>query len=184
MTTAMISSFLPTCNSSIVHSLTPSHPHYPFYHPTGTSILPFMTDKVFSLLAPIVAYWFFSLIWHAIDTAQMPYFEKYRIHETEEVLSRNRTTVRQVIQAVAVQQVVQTALGWFWLESEEEILKREIWRDHTSDMKGLARLIGQGVQLFAGEKTGLSLVRLAGGENVTGWVYWWGIPLLQMGIAL
>jgi len=38
--------------------------------------------------------------------------------------------------------------------------------------------------LFAGEKTGLSLVRLAGGENITGWVYWWGIPLLQMGIAL
>jgi sphinganine C4-monooxygenase len=143
-----------------------------------------MTDKVFSLLAPIVAYWVFSLVFHAIDCAELPYFEKYRMHETEEVLSRNRTTVRQVIEAVVLQQVIQTALGWLWLESEEEILKREIWRDHTSDMKGLARLVGQGVQLLAGDKAGLALVRALGGENITGWVYWWGVPLFQMGLAL
>ena len=184
MSTGIMSTLFPPANSSLLRTLTPTEPHYPFYHPTGPSVLPFMTDKVFSLLAPIVAYWVFSLVWHAIDTAEMPYFEEYRIHESEEVLSRNRATVRQVIQAVVLQQVIQTALGWVWLESEEEILKREVWRDHTKDMQGLAGVLGSGLQLVLGERTALSAARLLGGERITGWVYWWGVPLLQMGLAL
>jgi sphinganine C4-monooxygenase len=184
MSSIIMTSLLPPANSSLLRTLTPTGPHYPFYHPTGASILPFMTDKVTSLLVPIVAYWVFSLIWHAIDCAELPFFEKYRIHESEEVLARNRATVGEVIKAVVIQQVVQTALGMVWLESEEEILKREVWRDHTSDMKGLAGVLGSGLQVLLGEKTALAAARLLGGEKITGWVYWWGVPLLQMGFAL
>jgi sphinganine C4-monooxygenase len=182
--TTFISSLLPPISSSLNNTLTPHEPHYPIYHTRENSILPFMTDKFLSLLIPIVAYWVFSLLFHALDCLELPYFEKMRIHESEEVQSRNRVTVWGVIKAVLLQQFFQTALGWVWLESEQEILEREIWRDHTADMQKLAGVVGQGLHLLLGGKTAGTVAQALGGGNLTAWVYWWGVPIVQMVFAL
>lgn len=175
--------YLPAANASLVAALTPQSPHYPIYHTLEPSILPWITDKHLSLLIPLVAYWVFSLLFHTLDLLQLPYFEKLRIHESQEVLSRNRASVKQVIGAVVLQQVVQTLLGWVWLESEEEILRREVYRDHQAAMAQLALGLGKVAKLVLGDGAALSAVKLLGGANVTAWVYWWAIPLAQTGFA-
>lgn len=177
-------SLLSPANATLNHALTASTPQYPFYHTDNTSVLPFMSDKVFSLIMPVAGYWACSLIFHALDVAQLPYFEKMRLHESEEVMARNKATVRQVIEAVILQQTIQTALGWVWFEDDETILKREVYLDHVAEMKSTGELVGKVLQLVLGERTALSAALALGGERLTGWVYWWGVPIFQMVFAL
>jgi len=99
------------------------------------------------------------------------------------VLSRNRATVKQVVKAVMVQQVIQTALGYVWLEDDESILQREVYRDHVGAMGGLAPKVGGMVLLLLGDRTGEKLLR-SSGEQLVRWVYWWGIPIAQLLFAL
>lgn len=89
----------------------------------------------------------------------------------------------QVIKAVIIQQVVQTVLGLCWLENEETILIREVHIDHLIEMRKLAGPVGKVLRVVLGEKTMESLVMVAGKELVQ-WVYWWGIPMAQLGFAL
>lgn len=171
-------------NATLLSIMTPSVVHTPVYFVTGPSLLPsLITDKHLSLAAPIVCYWAYSLVFHAIDCAQIPYFEKRRIHEAPEVLSRNRATVWDVLKAVAIQQIIQTLLGYFWLESEEVILAREVYRDFQADMAALVPGVMKTVVVLLGKRTGEQLLRSYGADIVQ-WVYWWGIPIAQFALAL
>lgn len=122
-------------------------------------------------------------MFHYLDTAKLPYFEARRIHESPEVISRNKVTVRQVIKAVIFQQIIQTALGYVWLEDDEVILRREVYRDHLGDMAKLAPWVGDAVLLILGRKTGEQVLR-SHGEAIVRSVFWWGIPAAQMFLAL
>ena len=53
-----------------------------------------------------------SLIFHLISTYNL--FSKYRLHPPEEFKTRHRVTVGEVLRAIILQQVIQTALG-LWL---------------------------------------------------------------------
>ncbi|KAA8912189.1 hypothetical protein TRICI_003578 [Trichomonascus ciferrii] len=72
-------------------------------------LLSFITDQNLALLAPIVVYWSFSMLFYTIDRLEL--FEKYRIHTPEELLKRNRCSVAEVIRAVVLQHAVQTLVG-------------------------------------------------------------------------
>lgn len=72
-------------------------------------ILPPLSDSLFILLPPVVAYWTFSLFWHWIDVND--YLAKYRLHTPVEVLHRNRASKRSVIQDVLLQHFIQTLAG-------------------------------------------------------------------------
>jgi sphinganine C4-monooxygenase len=171
-------------NATLLSIMTPSVVHTPVYFVTGPSLLPsLITDKHLSLAAPIVCYWAYSLMFHAIDCAGIPYFEKRRIHEAPEVLSRNRATVWDVLKAVAIQQIIQTLLGYFWLESEEVILAREVYRDFLADMAALVPGVMKTTTVLLGKRTGEQLLRSYGADIVQ-WVYWWGIPTAQFAFAL
>ncbi|WVQ78358.1 hypothetical protein IAT38_000443 [Cryptococcus sp. DSM 104549] len=166
-------------NSTLLTAITPTALHPPFYHTTRPNLFTSISDKHLSLLAPVLAYWIYSIFFHALDTAQFSYFEKRRIHDSPEVLARNKVTVRQVINAVILQHIVQTALGLWWLEDDEVILRREIYRDHLAGMAGYAPWIADAVLLVLGRRTGEQLLKTHG-EAIVRWTYWWGVPAFQM----
>ncbi|KAL8829967.1 MAG: hypothetical protein Q9170_005954 [Blastenia crenularia] len=74
-------------------------------------LLPWLSDFHLSLVLPIAAYWFMSLIFYYID--KKDYFSQYRLHTPEEFKQRNRVTAREVLRSVLLQQAIQTALGLF-----------------------------------------------------------------------
>ncbi|KAK4686339.1 sphinganine C4-monooxygenase, partial [Tremellales sp. Uapishka_1] len=169
-------------NSSLSSIIKPTVLNPPFYHTSSPNLLAFISDKHLSLLAPILVYWLLSFTFHYLDNAQIPYFEARRIHESPETLARNKATVLQVVKAVIFQQVVQTALGVIWLESDDEILRREIMIDHLSKMAQLSPKVAKGVLLLLGPRSGESVLRSYGAELVQ-WTYWWGIPCAQTLVA-
>ncbi|KAI4105683.1 MAG: hypothetical protein L6R37_002582 [Teloschistes peruensis] len=74
-------------------------------------ILPWLSDFHLSLVLPVAAYWFMSLLFFFID--KKDYFSQYRLHTPEEFKQRNRVTVAEVLRSVLFQQAIQTALGLF-----------------------------------------------------------------------
>lgn len=172
---------LPKLNSTILSSITPTSPSYPFYHTSNPRIFSFISDHWLALASPIIVYWVLSLAFHALDVAQIPYFESKRIHESPEVLSRNKATVMQVVNAVVLQQVIQTILGFFWMDAEPS--QHEMWKDDLQEMAKLSGVVGQAVVLILGERTGQSLL-MKHGKDIVSWTYWWGVPLVQFYLAL
>lgn len=170
-------------NSTMLSTIIPTALHAPFYHTTRPNLLPFMSDKHLSLAAPVLAYWLYSFFFHFLDTAQFSYFEKRRIHDSPEVLARNKVTVTQVIKAVILQHVIQTVLGIFWLEDDEAIFRREVMKDHLAAMSNLSPWVADGVLLVLGRRVGEQVLK-RNGEAIVRWMYWWGIPALQMLLAL
>lgn len=170
-------------NYTLLSIMTPTTLSPPIYQTFRPSLLSWISDKHLSLLAPIIIYWFLSLAFHTLDTLKLPYFEKRRIHESPEVLSRNKATILDVVKAVVVQQVIQTAIGIALLEGDDVIIEREVMRDHLGAMANLAPKVADAVLLVLGKRTGEGLLRSHGADIVT-WTYWWGIPLAQMFFAL
>lgn len=66
-------------------------------------------DTLVALAAPIIAYWIYSIYFHIIDVYQL--LEQYRIHPSEEQLSKNRVTLPIVIRDVIFQHIIQTFTG-------------------------------------------------------------------------
>lgn len=77
------------------------------------SVFSCMSDGMVSLIAPVVAYWGFSLMFHITDVFELA--EKYRIHDSEEVKSRNRVGRVEVFCEVIFQHIVQTTAGFLFL---------------------------------------------------------------------
>ncbi|WVO13930.1 hypothetical protein L204_101555 [Cryptococcus depauperatus] len=178
----MYSLYSPSYNTTLIEATTPVTLNAPFYHTTRPSLLSFISDKHLSLLAPVLAYWIYSFVFHFLDTAKFSYFEKRRIHDSPEMLARNKVTVPEVIKAVIVQHIIQTFLGIIWLEDDSVIYEREILRDHLASMGKLTPWVVDGVLLLLGNRTGEQVLKTHG-EALVQWTYWWGIPAFQMALA-
>lgn len=182
---AAILSLLPQqgFNTSLLATMTPTSTQPPFYHTDNPHLLSWISDRYLALAGPVIGYWVLSIIFHFIDTAQLPYFESKKIHESPEVLARNKATVLQVVRAVAVQQVLQTILGYVWLEDDATIYKREVMKDHLGDMASMVPTIANLTILALGQRTGESVLK-SHGPDIVRWMYWWGVPALRMLFAL
>ncbi|ODV84407.1 hypothetical protein CANARDRAFT_29259 [[Candida] arabinofermentans NRRL YB-2248] len=75
-----------------------------------SDIIDGLPDGILALISPIVVYWIFSTFFHIIDTYKLA--EKYRIHPSEEVLSRNQVSLKIVIRDVLFQHVIQSIVGY------------------------------------------------------------------------
>ncbi|KAH8552059.1 sphingosine hydroxylase [Umbelopsis sp. PMI_123] len=95
---------------------TPVGSSYQQHQPTR--LVPFMSDSAAALVAPLLVYWVYSLFFHFLSKAEIPWVERYRIHDPEE-MTKNKVSVKDVIQGVVFQQVLQTLLGLLVLEDEE-----------------------------------------------------------------
>lgn len=150
---------------------------YPVYHVHRADLVPGMTDKVLSLVAPLVVYWAFSLFFHLLDSLNWDALERHRIHEPEEVKTKNRVTPGEVVVAVLLQQVIQTVVGFVWLVSDEEV------SDPAGDLNAWGRTVAKVVIGAAGTRTGGEWMAKHG-QRATELVYWWALPTVQMAFAL
>jgi sphinganine C4-monooxygenase len=149
---------------------------YPWYHSHRSELITGISDKYLSLIAPFAIYWVFSLFFCFLDSLKWDIFERHRIHEPEEVTSKNKVTKREVIVAVLFQQVLQTLLGMFALEDEEPAM------DHAAELNKWGRRLAQVVISTAGSKRGGELMMQYGRETAS-WIYWWGVPTVQLACA-
>lgn len=149
----------------------------PSYHANRPSILPFISDKYLSLLSPVLIYWVVSAWFFFLDTMQFPFFEKYRLHEPEEIQKRNRVSASRVLVMVLIQQVFQTMLGILVMESDETSLA-QVFADHQGRVQDLAQKVTGITISTLGMSKGTYLLRLLG-PKFANWLYWWGIPSVQ-----
>jgi sphinganine C4-monooxygenase len=171
----------PFPSSAFLDSLVPNPVTFPFYHITRPSILPFISDKSLSLVAPFLAYWVWSLLFHVLDTAGWKWVEKYRIHESEEAKSKNIVSRWEVLKAVLLQQAIQTGLGWYWMEPDVE--GPGAFVSHSKTMRELSPWVAKAAAILCGKQTGDALLANHGREIVH-YVYWWGIPIAQFFFAM
>ncbi|KAJ7918975.1 sphingosine hydroxylase [Mycena leptocephala] len=117
----------------------------PWYYSSKPSLVDGVSDHHLALAAPVV-------------------LERYRIHDSAEVASRNRVSRTAVIWAVIFQQVLQTALGLVWMAHEHTVVP-----DHTTKIADIARQLA----VFVGARPILAY-----------YIYWWAIPLFQFFVAI
>ena len=141
-------------------------------------MIPGFSDKFTSIFAPFAVYWILSAFFHVIDVSGL--FEDYRIHEPEEEKKKNRVTVKQVILAVLLQQVIQTALALVWLEDDDVSVGP--FRDHQGDIRGYSGVIDGIVLSVLGKQLGRSVVNRYSDE-LASFTYWWAVPLFQFFFA-
>ncbi|PVG00750.1 hypothetical protein CPB86DRAFT_170461 [Serendipita vermifera] len=162
------------------NTIVPPNGTFPFYHIQEPSVLPGISDKTLSILSPFVVYWIYSLFFHALDTwgANSAWLERYRIHESAEVKSRNLVSKWQVVLAVLFQQVLQTILGVLFVEGEDSSSV-----DHTAKMTRISPILVQSTLLWLGNPQ-LAQARLEyWGSTALHFVYWWAIPTVQILVA-
>lgn len=174
-----IPSFTQAHNSTLLSCMRPTELDAPFYYTARPHLSSWITDRHLSLLAPIAIYWVLSTVFHILDTLELPYFERHRIHESATVKSRNRATFWQVIWAVIAQQIVQTIVGLMLIDSDEVIMRDEVLADHVAAMGRIAPRVADVVMLAVGPATGARFLEKHG-QQVVNFAYWWAIPAIQL----
>jgi sphinganine C4-monooxygenase len=91
-----------------LHALPPL-PSYKLQPAPG--LIPAVSDKTTAVVAPVIAYWALSLLFHWIDAND--YLPQYRLHTPAEVLKRNHVSRYEVVRDVIIQQIIQTLMGLF-----------------------------------------------------------------------
>lgn len=71
----------------------------------------YISDFWLSIIAPHIAYWVISMIFHLIDVYDL--FPQYRLHTPEEISQRNLATRWQVARDVLLEQAIQMATAAF-----------------------------------------------------------------------
>lgn len=160
-------------------ALVPSPLTFPWYHTSNPDILDGISDKHLSLAAPIIAYWILSLFFHALDLIEPAFLEKYRLHDSEEVKSRNLVSRSDVVWAVFLQQIIQTVLGLIFIDEHGS----ELSYDHRAGMRYWVPWVVDAVHLVCGPASG-EKVLAAYGQEFVHMTYWWAVPAAQFICAL
>jgi sphinganine C4-monooxygenase len=147
----------------------------PFYYVGSRSLLDIMPDHYLSLAAPVVAYWAASLLFHLLDISNARWLDKYRIHESAEVKSRNLASRWDVFTAVVLQHLIQTATGMWWMEDKPTGDAVE----HLVPLVARAPLLLSLIRGLFGDKLGAQLWSTYGHQLAYG-VYWWAIPIAKL----
>lgn len=151
----------------------------PFYFPMRQNLLDGISDNALAITAPVVAYWAMSLFFLWLDMSNWAWLDKYRIHESDEIKSRNRATRSEVFWAVILQHILQTLLGYYWLSDPQGISLSKC----TMEMEAVGRALAHLVRWAVGADVAQSFLALRG-ANITHWLYWWGIPAAQLLFSL
>jgi len=150
---------------------------HPWYYKSDQQLWSAMPDFWLSLLGPISAYWFFCFLFEILDRADWEWLKRYRIHESSEVTSRNRVTKRHVLAAVIFQQLVQIALGYFWMDADAETGGPV--SIHVPRMEALTPTVFRSFEALVGRQFAAYLW-LHKAQDLVYYVYWWAIPLAQL----
>ncbi|KIO27261.1 hypothetical protein M407DRAFT_23445 [Tulasnella calospora MUT 4182] len=160
----------------------------PWYYTSAPSLIPGIHDKYLSLASPIIMYWTLSIFFHLLDNySHCPPFswmgvERYRIHDSEEMKSRNKATPGEVLGAVIFQQVIQTMAGYWWIPDDTQHPPAMSLAEHGQAMQGYAPWVLRVLQVLLGDVTAAWLIK-SYGNHLVYWVYWWIVPTLQTFLA-
>lgn len=157
--------------SSFLHDNPPYFPKasFPIYYSQQPNLFHGIPDFILTLAAPVIAYWCLSLFFHALDISGWKWLEKYRIHDSEEIQARNLATRSEVVWAVLLQQVIQTALGLVTLSDESTHAI-----NHAQELCRVAFVVDSlTFSMFGRHATKYVLV------HATHFLYWWGVPMFQ-----
>ncbi|KAJ8522721.1 hypothetical protein ONZ45_g704 [Pleurotus djamor] len=149
----------------------------PFYFSHRLPLFDNVSDEALTLAAPILAYWAISLFFHYLDMSGWKWLEKYRIHESAEVQAKNTATRSQVVQAVILQQLIQTGLGIIWLSEPRAA------PNHVLELDSLARKLYSFANFALGDEVG-QVVYKSYGKAIVYLTYWWAIPIFQFLCAI
>ncbi|TCD68423.1 hypothetical protein EIP91_010824 [Steccherinum ochraceum] len=171
-------------NSTTSVLLTAQQRHFlstnsPFYYSPRPDILASFPDHYLSLAAPVIAYWVSSCFFHILDMSDWRWLDKYRIHESSEVKSRNLVTRGEVIKAVIFQQVIQTILGLWWMEGA--VAGDAI--DHVGHMANMLPTIAGMMRAAFGHAVGKQLLEDYTAEVLYA-IYWWAIPIARFFLGM
>src|SRR6266702_6963200 len=86
-----------TVNTTIPDDHPIFHSH-PFYSLQASSLVPGLSDPLLAVILPFLAYWFTSALFHLFDISNWAWLDRYRIHDSAEVSTRNRATRPEVFQ--------------------------------------------------------------------------------------
>ena len=151
----------------------------PFYFTIRQNLFDSIPDNILALAAPIVAYWTMSLFFHCLDMSNWTWLDKHRIHESDEVKSRNRATRSQVFWAVILQHTLQTLLGYYWLSDPPKMSLAKC----TMEMEAVGKTLAHLVRWAVGPNAANTFL-VHRGADITHWLYWWGIPAAQLLFSL
>ncbi|KAI1819321.1 fatty acid hydroxylase superfamily-domain-containing protein [Xylaria intraflava] len=85
-------------------------PPLPAYTLTeAPDLISWLPDFYMSAIAPVVAYWGLSLLFHVIDVYDL--FPQYRLHTPAEIAARNRASRFEVFRDVIIQQIIQIIMA-------------------------------------------------------------------------
>ena len=157
-------------------SFSPATPFY--YSPTAEAIPGLhVSDYALAVWAPIVVHWIVAGIFELLDHSTAPWIEKYRLHESAEVKSRNLVSRGAVLRAVLFQQFIQVSLAYWWMDD------RGPAPDPQGDMFVLAENIRGVLSRLVGQGAAYTAMKAAGPEFVWA-MYWWIIPIFQFFLAM
>lgn len=151
----------------------------PFYFVERDNLFPHISDAQLAVAAPFVVYWLVSGFFHILDSSSWGWLDKYRIHDSQEVKTRNRATRMEVLQAVLFQQVLQTALGLAWLEEGTALT----FSMRRQSMLHIAQNVDWVLRLVMHENS-VDVLLDSQGARVAYFLYWWGIPCVQLLFAM
>ena len=150
----------------------------PFYFVARNNLLGSIPDVVLSLVAHHIVYWILCGAFDLLDHSGWKWLDHYRVHESEEVKSRNLVTRFQVIRSVAAQQVVQTVAGLLFLEDVPGFSLARC----ASELKSMESTLLSVFQLgFIPDL--LSSMLVSHNKDIAYWIYWWVIPVSQFMFA-
>ncbi len=110
------------------------------------------------------------------------WLERYRLHESKEVTRLNRATVGEVVRAVVTEQVLQTAIGLWWLSGRSDV-EDATKINHALRTSALLQNIQHIMHLLLGSGAGDKAFAHYG-PQVAWWLYWYLVPGVQMFTAL
>jgi sphinganine C4-monooxygenase len=151
----------------------------PFYYSDRPSLLSGISDHHLALASPVIAYWGLSLFFHALDVSGWRWLDKYRIHESYEVRSRNRVSQTTVVWAVVLQHLIQTTIGLYWLSEDP----RSTGVHHRENMENMAQTLTASASWVFGTQAQNWAVELRCSSAMY-YLYWWGIPIIQFFFAM
>ncbi|KAF5336056.1 hypothetical protein D9611_006255 [Ephemerocybe angulata] len=161
--------FSAACSESLYDDPFCLEPAYrPFYSTDRANLLDSFTDRSLALAAPVLAYWSLSLFFHYLDTRTWKWLDKYRLHPSAEVSSKNLVSRSAVVYAVVFQHIIQTVLGLLWLDEHPPKAA-----PHGVAVHNIAYIIQKPFILLGINDPALVL-------STAEFVYWWAIPTFQM----
>jgi sphinganine C4-monooxygenase len=145
---------------------------FPLYYSHKEQVIDGVPDRITAVASPLIAYWTFSMFFHFLDVSGWKWLEKYKIHEPDEVKSKNLVSRSQVLAAVIIQQTVQTVLGLPWMQETERIF------NHTERIHHICMLLQTFFAWYLGTWGRAVLL------EISYLTYWWIIPAAQFIFAM